>query len=527
MLEQASGYDAGVDIWALGITAFELITGAPPYTGEPPMKVMLKILQGEPLPLPEASAPFRELVAACLVRASAERAPADKLLEFAALTALPPDACESALLPIIGSLPELRERQAQAPQATAAPRGTGLLGLPVRSNSGSKGASTLGSRSGSRRAGERWWEEGGGWDFEEEAEEALIVAAAATGAETAAGGSAKGPAGVKGAGVNAGGVNGAGVSGAGVNGAGVNSAGVNGAGVNGANGGADGYAHGGANGGVRPRCFELRSPSSQHPSPPSSPVDSPNRSSAGQRSSAERFSVGEPAPPRRGGAQGSIARKRGFVVRGQDSARVAGAGLQSLQQSVVGLLRQVEAQGGPALGGAWGCDGGMGHETAEAGGWPDASANVLAVLPRAVEALAQQNEQLREHNRLLRCALCLQRCTSPPPNLLVFLRPNRFHRCTLPFSLTIAQPSQEQPSHLKNSTAIPISIASPQYTFLPKAHRVPPARTPCFSFPPLHPRNKLGDERHARLAAASHAPHALCNGKRTGMCVPPSVCICV
>jgi len=353
MLEQASGYDAGVDIWALGITAIELITGAPPYMGEPPMKVMLKVLQGEPMPVPDASVHFRALVGACLVRAPTERAPAEKLLELPALAALPANACQTVLLPIVRSLPQLRERR--APPTAVVPR-TGMLGMPVRTTSGSRGASACGLRPGSRLAGERWWEEGGGWDFEEEAEEP--PAAAPTDAEPVAAGGAKLPA------------------------------------VPGANGGASGSAHGGANGGVRPllRMEGLCSPNSQNASPPTSPIDSPTGSSTGQRLSVEGTSAGDAAPQRRG-TQTSVARKRGFVVRGHDSARVAGARLQSLQQAVVGLLRHAEAQGG-----AWD----VGTRTAEAGGWLDPNANVLAVLPRAVEALAQQNEQLREHNRLLR-----------------------------------------------------------------------------------------------------------------------------
>jgi hypothetical protein len=179
----------------------------------------------------------------------------------------------------------------------------------------------------------------------------------------------------------------------------------------GTNGGANGIAKGGANGGVRPpaQCDGLRSPSSQIPSPPTSPINSPSGSSAGQRSSVEGLSGGDAAAQRRS-AQTSVARKRGFVVRGQDSTRVAGARLQSLQHSVLGLLRHVEAHGP-----VWGCDGGAGQEAADAGGWLDPSTNVLAVLPRAVEALAQQNEQLREHNRLLREMKGMLGWAPPPP----------------------------------------------------------------------------------------------------------------
>jgi len=177
MLEQAGGYDAAVDLWAIGITAMELATGAPPYLGEPPMKVMLKVLQGEPPVLAAASEPYRDLVAACLVKTPADRMRADALLSLPALANLPPDACQLALLPIVRSLPPLRARRAVT--NSAGPR-TGMLGLPVRL--GSRGSSLRGSRSGSRRGGDRWWEEGGGWDFEDDEAPAADSAAGHGGA---------------------------------------------------------------------------------------------------------------------------------------------------------------------------------------------------------------------------------------------------------------------------------------------------------------------------------------------------------
>jgi len=39
VLEQAHGYDSSADVWALGISAIELISGRAPFSHMPPLKV--------------------------------------------------------------------------------------------------------------------------------------------------------------------------------------------------------------------------------------------------------------------------------------------------------------------------------------------------------------------------------------------------------------------------------------------------------------------------------------------------------
>lgn len=143
-----------------------------------------------------------------------------------------------------------------------------------------------------------------------------------------------------------------------------------------------------------PRGEGQQSLDSGNESPLGSPVDSPSRSSASAKAPATNVM------PRRGPPAPGM-RKRGFVVQGQDS-RAAGQAIQSLQQTVIRLHRQVEASGGnlwePNTSGArdgdWEYEGGV-------GGWCDVDTNVLAILPRALEAARHENLELREHNQLL------------------------------------------------------------------------------------------------------------------------------
>ncbi|XP_034247199.1 cGMP-dependent protein kinase, isozyme 1-like [Thrips palmi] len=70
------GHDRAVDCWALGVLIFELLTGAPPFTGADPMRTYNLILKGiEAVAMPRAVG----RVAAHLIRRLCRPAPAERL----------------------------------------------------------------------------------------------------------------------------------------------------------------------------------------------------------------------------------------------------------------------------------------------------------------------------------------------------------------------------------------------------------------------------------------------------------------
>ena len=84
---EAAHYDTAVDIWSLGIVAFELVTGAPPYRKMPPTEAMVKIVKNGAPALPHnirgipISGNFVRFVASCLEMKATERPSSSELLE--------------------------------------------------------------------------------------------------------------------------------------------------------------------------------------------------------------------------------------------------------------------------------------------------------------------------------------------------------------------------------------------------------------------------------------------------------------
>ncbi|SCV02879.1 LANO_0G00804g1_1 [Lachancea nothofagi CBS 11611] len=76
-----NGYDEKADIWSLGITVIELLTGQPPYAKHDPMKVLLNIPLRKPPKLQgRFTSPARDFIALCLTKDPQSRPDAAELL---------------------------------------------------------------------------------------------------------------------------------------------------------------------------------------------------------------------------------------------------------------------------------------------------------------------------------------------------------------------------------------------------------------------------------------------------------------
>jgi serine/threonine-protein kinase 24/25/MST4 len=78
-----NSYDGKADIWSLGVTCFEMATGAPPNANIHPLRVVSIIPRQPPPQLPPSySAEFRDFISKCLIKDPAERYSIKELLKM-------------------------------------------------------------------------------------------------------------------------------------------------------------------------------------------------------------------------------------------------------------------------------------------------------------------------------------------------------------------------------------------------------------------------------------------------------------
>lgn len=82
VITQGKSYDQSADIWSLGITVYEMLTGNPPLSNEDQMRVIMMIPKNKPPRLPAEgnfTPALREFVALCLNEEPKERPSSDEL----------------------------------------------------------------------------------------------------------------------------------------------------------------------------------------------------------------------------------------------------------------------------------------------------------------------------------------------------------------------------------------------------------------------------------------------------------------
>eukprot|EP01018_Ginkgo_biloba_P013852 Gb_04924 [translate_table: standard] len=82
MRQKNTGHDLAVDIWSLGCTVIEMVTGKPPWGEYEGAAAMFKVFKNEVPPIPDSLSPEgREFVRHCLQTNPAERPTASRLLD--------------------------------------------------------------------------------------------------------------------------------------------------------------------------------------------------------------------------------------------------------------------------------------------------------------------------------------------------------------------------------------------------------------------------------------------------------------
>jgi serine/threonine protein kinase len=80
IIEMSEGAGTPADIWSLGCTVLELLTGSPPYFHLGTMQALFKMVEDPHPPLPAGSAELKEFLLQCFNKDFRRRAPAKQLM---------------------------------------------------------------------------------------------------------------------------------------------------------------------------------------------------------------------------------------------------------------------------------------------------------------------------------------------------------------------------------------------------------------------------------------------------------------